>query len=107
MAPGCLRNLGAVVRLFSSRFFFGSRPVTSPMLAPETLLTPARALPYARSGDTLAWVEAPLVAVAVRSVPAHPNRDDWTDATGKLIASVEGGSMGDCVPFAAGSTLVR
>ena len=68
---------------------------------PGTLLTSGRALPYARSGDTPAWVEAPLVAVAVRSVPAHPNRDDWTDTAGKFNVFTDA-SLRHCVPCARG-----
>ena len=48
-----------------------------------------------------------MVPVAVTSVPALSKGSDWIGAAGRVIAFVEDGSLGDGVPFAAGSPLVH
>ena len=85
--------MGAVDRLFCSQSSIGSRQVTSQFSGVETLLASARARPYARSGEAVAWVEAHLVAVAVESVSALPDGGDWADAAGRLIALAEDASL--------------
>ena len=51
-------------------------------------------------------VEAPWVAVAVRFVPALPNRGDWIDAAGKLIAFAEDPSLRHWAPCVADTSLM-
>ena len=88
-APGWLASRGAVAPLFTSRSSIGARLVAGLFSRPETLLASARALRYARVGDALAWVEPPLVAVAVKSVPALriPNGHAGSDAAGNASRS--------------------
>ena len=57
---------------------YGLRP-SPPETGRETIL---KGWAYPRSGDALAWVEAPSAAVAVRAVPVLPNRGNCTDASG-------------------------
>ena len=57
---------------------YGLRP-SPPEPGKETIL---KGWPYPRSGDALAWVEAPSAVVTVRSVPVLPNRGNCTDASG-------------------------
>ena len=58
LAPGWLRNPGAVVRTFSSRSPIGSRQAMSQILGSDILRASGRAPHSSHSDDAVAWVKA-------------------------------------------------